>query len=521
MIYTLPDSVLASAQKSPDKVAFTDGKQTLTYSELLRRMNQLANALLEAGLQKGDRVGVYNNRGLETGIAIYAIMRAGGIYVPLDTGAPPQLTRYLLEDCGIQILISHPSQRRKLKALLSEVTPLQTLIGWTGAEGLQCSSWEQLAEKNGSFQSPFPILEMDPAYIIYTSGSTGNPKGMVHTHYSGLSYARLTADLYDIDESDRIANHAPVFFDISLLGYFTGPLVGATTLIIPDAYIALPASLSQLIEKERLTIWYSVPLALTQLLQRGVLEERDMSSLRWVLYAGEPFPPKYLRELMLQWPNARYSNIYGPAETNQCTYYNIPDPPQGDDPIPIGQVWGNTEALIFDEEGQQVAEGEVGELLIRSATLMEGYWQRPDLTQKAMYIRTNAAGFEERFYRTGDLVRIDEQGRMQFLGRKDHQIKTRGYRVELDAVEAILVAHESVAEAVVFPVPKEDDTIAIGAAVTLKETDAADEQLLRQYLQQQLPFYAVPESIRILESFPRTGSGKINRPAIKADLINV
>jgi len=520
LIYTLPHTVINSAARLPNKIAFTDGQKSLTFQELKNRMDQVANLLQKLDVKKGDRVGVYLNRGLETAIAIYGVMRAGGIYVPLDSKSPAKLTRFLIKDCGIKVLITNPSQTRNVRTVLSEQHDLETIIGLKEGTSIPNISWKKVEAESVEFKAEFQILEEDPAYIIYTSGSTGNPKGIVHSHYSGLSYARLTADLYGINENDIVGNHAPVFFDISLLGYFTAPLVGASTLIIPDAYTVLPASLGQIIEKEKLTIWYSVPLALIQLVQKGMLEDRDMSSLRWVLYAGEPFPPKYLRRLMLQWPHANYSNIYGPAETNQCTYYNIPNPPDSEDPIPIGRVWGNTEMFIVDENDEAISPGEVGELLIRSATMMKGYWQQPELTKKSLFKRINSQGFEDTFYRTGDLVREDEGGLLHFLGRKDHQIKTRGYRVELGAVEAVLVAHAEVSEAAIFSIKKEDDTVAIGAAVIVNEVSDIDEKQLIDFLKQQLPFYAIPEQISILNEFPRTGSGKINRSAIKAEIIN-
>ena len=520
MIYTLVHTVLQSAALFPNKVAFTDGTKSLTYHALRNSMNQLASQLIELGVTKGDRVGVYLNRGLETSIAIYGIMRAGAIYVPLDSKAPAALTRFLIKDCGIKVLITNASQRKNVSTLVSEPNILETIIGVSSNSSIPSISWEQVANQSVEFKADIVLLEDDPAYIIYTSGSTGSPKGIVHSHRSGLSYAQLTADLYEITQHDKIANHAPVFFDISLLGYFTSPLVGATTLIIPDAYIALPASLSALIEKQKLTIWYSVPLALSQLLQSGVLEERKIDSLRWVLYAGEAFPPKYLRALMLTWPHARFSNIYGPAETNQCTYYHLPAPPTTDEPIPIGQVWGNTEMLILDENDATTKQGEDGELLIRSVTTMMGYWNNIALTEKSMYTRIGNQGFEEKFYRTGDIVRLDEKNVLHFLGRKDNQVKIRGYRVELDSIEASLVSNPLVSEAAVFTVQKNESALALQAVVVLHEQIETSAKELLDYLKAQIPFYAIPEQISILKDFPRTGSGKINRQAIKSVLLN-
>jgi acyl-coenzyme A synthetase/AMP-(fatty) acid ligase len=218
------------------------------------------------------------------------------------------------------------------------------------------------------------------------------------------------------------------------------------------------------------------------------------------------------------WPNASFSNVYGPAEVNQCTYYHLPNAPLDDEPIPIGQVWENTEHLVLDENEKEVRENGIGELLIRSTTMMKGYWRQPELTERSLYKRTSLAGIEEIFYRTGDLVRIDSSGQLHFLGRKDHQVKIRGYRVELDSVEAFLVAHPSVSEAAVFTVRENEAQLKIEAAVILNQMSQLDGTTLINYLKEKLPLYAIPESIKIVQSFPRTGSGKIKRSTLKESL---
>ncbi len=343
-------------------------------------MNQVANVLQDCGVKKGDRVGIYLNRSIETAIAIYGILNAGAVYVPLDPKAPPTRTRFLLHDCGIKVVITNPSQKRNLKKVMEEGHDLQTLIGLKEDLAIPTISWEKVYQASEEYTRPFALVEYDLAYILYTSGSTGDPKGIMHTHASGLSYARLSADLYKLTEEDRFGNHAPIYFDISTIGYFAAPLVGASTVIAQDAYVVMPASLSQLLEKEKVTVWYSVPLALIQMLEKGLLEERNLESLRLIIYAGEAFPPKYLRRLMQQWPHARFSNSYGPTETNQCTYYNLTELPLSDDPIPIGRALKNIECIVLDEADEEVAQGEVGELLVRGVTTMKGYWQNPTLS---------------------------------------------------------------------------------------------------------------------------------------------
>jgi len=529
MTYLLSQLLDEAAARSPHKEAFRCEGESLTYRELLLRANGLAQWLVTHGVERGDRIGIYLSKSLESAIAIYGIWKAGAAYVPLDPSAPTVRTSYSLNHCGVTHLVTHRSKRRQLPVILKDSPQIKWIVGLPDSllpdnllpdnllpeAAVTCCDWADLPQSDVT--PAVTLVAQDLAYIMYTSGSTGTPKGIMHTHYSGLSYAQLVADTYGLKASDRIGNHSPLHFDISTLGFFAGPLVGATTIIIQEAYTKLPASLSQLIQDESLSVWYSVPFALTQLLLRGVLSERDLSTLRWVLFAGEPFPPKYLYVLMERLPQARFSNIYGPAEVNQCTYYHIPQLAKGaavpSDISPIGQVWGNSEARVVNEADQLVAPGEVGELLVRTATMMSGYWQCPDLTARAFY-HTQVANQSAVFYRTGDLVQQVE-GVYRFLGRKDRQIKTRGYRVELDEVEAAIVACPEVEEAATYAVPHEDGSYQVEAAVILQAGSEQGEGDIKRYVSERLPPYAVPQKVAVVAEFPRTGTGKINRLALQ------
>ena len=333
-IYLLPQCVEYHAEHSPEHEAYKYHNKSLTYKDLHLKTSQLAGMLIDAGLKKGDRVGIWMNRTLETPIAVHGIMKAGGAFVPLDPYAPLERIQFLLKDCGIRHVITHPQQLKFLKPLMEQKTSLTHIFGIQESFSIPSFSWDEIGQAPTNKLLPHQILENDLAYIIYTSGSTGAPKGIMHTHYSGLSYAKLSANLYDIQAIDRVASHAQLHFDMSTFAFLSSPFAGASTVILPEAHTKMPASLSQLMEKERVSIWYSVPLALTQLLHKGVLENRNLKSLRWILYGGEPFPTKPLRALMELWPQARFSNVYGPAEVNQCTYYNIPELPDENQPIP-------------------------------------------------------------------------------------------------------------------------------------------------------------------------------------------
>ncbi|MEZ5325652.1 MAG: amino acid adenylation domain-containing protein [Verrucomicrobiales bacterium] len=517
--FLLSQAVDQSADRLSDHPAFECEGDILVYQDLARRSNQLAHALMEQGVRRGDRVGIWRNKGLDTAIAIFGILKTGAAYVPIDPMAPVERVAFILRDADIKCLISGNPHRGKLLELLRLECPVECVVGADDLDGrTRCLSWAAV----DGYQEGNPgvrMTEMDLAYIMYTSGSTGTPKGLMHTHGSGLAYARLSARTFGVTNSDRLGNHAPLHFDISTFEYFVAPLCGATTVIVTEETALFPAAVADLIEESRLTFWYSVPLALIRMLEAGVIDGRDMGALRWVKFGGEPFPPKHLRRLMELWPHARFSNIYGPAEVNQCTYFHVPAAYDFSMPVPIGAPWENTDIAIVDENDNPVPPGSQGELLVRSPTMMLGYWNRPDLNARAFYDREPVNGLRQRYYRTGDIVRTDDGGLLHFVGRKDRQIKMRGFRLELDEVENVLAASPGVSEAAVVALRAADGTVnRLAAAILLGEQSVSSAQALeaiRSFAVRRLPGYSLPEQIEILAEFPRTGTGKCDRKRIE------
>ena len=496
------------AQRDPGHEAMRCRELSLSYGELSDRSSRLAATLMQAGAQRMDRIGIFLPKSLETAVAVYGILKAGCAYVPLDPTAPPERTEAVIRDCGIRQVITQPDRVARLPAGV-----LQHIVGAddAGETGAEAIPWTEVLRMETS--TPAPASEQDLAYVMMTSGSTGRPKGLMHTHASGLAYVRLSAATYDVRSEDRLANHSPLHFDMSTFEYLTGPNRGAATVIVPEEVMMFPRSAASLIERERLSFWYSVPLALIQLLEHGDLDSVDASSLRWILFGGEPFAPKHLRRLMQQWPRARFSNVYGPAEVNQCTYYHLPEPPAQDTPIPLGQIWDESHGLVLDEEDRSVVPGASGELLVSSPTMMEGYWNRPDLNDVSFYSHERTPGFPERYYRTGDLVLVGEDGILTYIGRKDRQVKVRGYRVELDEIEAALSQHPAVVEAAVVAIPGDDGARHIWAVAIPKEGGETSNDILA-FVAQKLSPYAVPESLQLASTLPRTTSGKIDRNAV-------
>lgn len=515
--FRLPHLLDEAAEHYPGRQALSFSGQSLTYEELARRSASLSQLLTQQGVKQGDRVGIYMEKSLDTVVAIYGIMKAGAAYVPIDPLAPVSRLAFIIYDCGIRHLISSETKLKQLQEAFDKNVALESIIG-IGANHLPVRSitWEEV------YQTPIPEkaessgTELDLAYILYTSGSTGEPKGVMHTHRSALSFAQWAVTTLALSSADRVSNHAPYHFDLTILDLFSSCAAAAAVVIIPEDVARIPASLAALISEEKLTVWYSVPFALMQMLQRGRLESRDLSSLRSVVFAGEPFPPKHLRQLMqlLSW--ASFFNLYGPTETNVCTYYEVPPLPANDDrPLPIGYACANTELLVVDAEDRMVAPGEVGELLVRGASTMAGYWNRPERTEQAFYRRETRPPFQEIYYRTGDLVQLGAQGEHHFLGRKDRQVKVRGFRIELDEIEVALLAHHEVEEAAVYLLPDGDGTNQIEAAVVPKPGVDLIARQLSGYLAERLPPQALPARIMTIDKFPRTSTGKIDRRALQ------
>ena len=507
---------------SPDAIAYECLEETQTYLQLEHQANQLSHWLMEQGIKKGDRVGIYFDKSIYTGSAIYGILKAGAAYVPLDPSAPVNRLLDIITDCEIRVIISADNKLKKILQVCQQLTFQLSVVGLSEQDySFESVSWEDIKKEYPTQRPRVKIIESDLAYIIYTSGSTGKPKGIMHTHHSCLSYARWAASEYGLVSTDKLGNHSPLHFDISIFDLFAAVVKGATTIVIPEEYTRFPASYSELIQSSRMTVLFTVPFALIQLLLRGVLEERDLSQLRWIIFGGEPFVIKHLYSLMNTLPHVRFDNMYGPAEVNGCTHYLVENLTADAKSIPIGHVSQIAEAMILDDNDQPLSTAGSGELLIRTPSMMQGYWRRESLNQAAFFDVQVTDCYTHRYYRTGDLVTVEADGTLWFLGRKDRQVKVRGYRVELDEIEATLAQYDGIEESAAFVVKADNEPLAIHLAYTLnKEDKQVSRELVGKYLKARLPSYALPAVITQRESFPRTTSDKINRTVLSQEAID-
>ena len=553
--FSLTTLVAEAAAVHGDAIAATCDDAELTWDQLDRRTGQLAAALVGHDVTAGDRVGIYVHKSLESLVAVHGILRAGAAYVPIDPMATAETMASIIIDCGISTVVTHELRRNGMaRVLASDLLnngAIETAIGLDQPiedhPSVTVVSWDEVSDHDP--MAPAHRLGDDLAYVMYTSGSTGAPKGISHTHRSGLSYATMSAELYELGPHDRVGNFSPLHFDMSTFEILAGVSAGARVVLVPEPYLRFPASLSAYIADQGCTTLYTVPSLFQQLLARGGLGDHDLSAVRWVLPAGEVFPPEPLKELIALMPHARFSNVYGPAEVNQCTYYHFTKAPPKDQPLPIGYPCGDAEMAIVDSDDNPVTGTEQGQLLVRTATMMSGYWNRPDLDEKGILYVDGPDGQRQRWYRTGDIVsRRDPSPKSQgpspkfpepsaklpepsarfavaredcllYHGRKDNQIKIRGNRIELEMVEAAVGSLNGIEQAVVgVRLDGGGDSQLIVRYIPAEPQASDAASAWRQRLASQLPGYALPAAFEPVEDFPLTASGKIDRRTVRADI---
>jgi amino acid adenylation domain-containing protein len=524
MTPALSDLLLQAADAHPDRPAVWSSAGELTYADLRDSSLRLARALVEHGIEPGDRVVIALAKDVALPIAIFGTLLAGGAYVPIDFLTPPARAHAIAADAEAVAMVC--GQRTMQAMLLGDAYPAQDgpagnspALHWLGRgwfdperpPGRQPVS-QSLGrlQQRGHWRSPVKAPASALAYILYTSGSTGRPKGVAHTNASALAFVRWAVDAVGLTENDVVSQHASPSFDLSVFDFFGAAMAAARLALVPASTFGRVASLCRFIRATGVTVWYSVPSALLRASGAESLAVLQGSALRQVIFAGEEIPVGPLRFLWHNLPpSCRVANWYGPTETNVCTFHDVSalDVDRGD-PIPIGQPCPYASASLAAADGAVISDAAAGELLVASDTLMSGYWKLPDATSRVF--STGPGG--RVYYATGDLVSRDARG-LTFRGRVDRLLKVRGHRVQPEEVEHVLEQRAEIDEAAVVK-HRRGDVDVLAAVVRLADGGALEPDAVIGHCCRLLPTYMVPDVILPVAEVPRGPRGKADYRAV-------
>lgn len=478
------DSLLHRQRQTPDCSAFVEADRQLGYHDLFLRAERLGALLALSGVTYGERVGIAQPRGIDAASAIYATLFCGAIYVPLDPIHPASRLASIVKDAACRAIVGRGGRPEWC----------QGGVVWIDLDDVKLVA---TSDKGGPDVVYRPSHE-DIAAILYTSGSTGKPKGVSISFRAIDAFVRWATRQFALDESDRIASLAPFFFDLSLFDLFAAMQCGATTLFMPAALTLAPNRLVQWLEAQQITTWYTVPSLLGFLALKGGLEPGRLPRLRRILFAGEVFPLPGLRRLAAALPHVELANLFGPTETNVCSWWPVDRARLHElSALPIGGAACEAD-LAIDESG---------ELLARGPCLMSGYWLGGTIPQRLE---------PDGWYRTGDLVSRNDRGELLYHGRKDRMIKSAGYRVEPAEIEAALEAFPGVHRAVAFGMPDAVSGQRIVAAVIVD--GEPEPSALFAFLKSRLAPYMIPARIRRVDELPLLTNGKTDLVALEQTL---
>jgi amino acid adenylation domain-containing protein len=512
---TLQAYFAASARREAGRTAVVEpGAGSLSYAQLDELSDHVRDRLVAWGVKPGDRVGLCLRKSVNSVAVILGALKAGAAYVPVDAGAPAARCAYILKNCEVRALFVDEAIEAALSTELAALggAPKRAVV--TRAAGAGAGLREALgALGKAAPASTVAGVPSDLAYILYTSGSTGKPKGVMLSQENATSFVDWCSEVFEPVPEDRFSSHAPLHFDLSILDLHVCFKHGATLVLVGEDIGKDAPRLAQLIAEQRISIWYSAPSILALLAQFGHLGRHDYGALKQVLFAGEVFAVKHLRALCEQWPGKRYFNLYGPTETNVCTFHEVlpPVPPERTTPYPIGKVCSHLRARVLDEQGHDLPHGAEGELCIAGRGVMQGYWSLAEQTAQAFHVDAHS----ERWYRTGDIVTEADDGVYTYRGRRDRMVKRRGYRIELGEIEAGLYRHASIKEAAAIAVPDLDGGVSIVAFLSWHGDKRPSLIEIKRFCAENLPLTMIPDRFSWHESLPKTSTDKIDYQRLK------
>ncbi|WP_067995270.1 AMP-binding protein [Nocardia pseudobrasiliensis] len=503
----LDELITDRARECPDRIAVVDSTRSLTYSELDREIDECAVAFARVGIGPGTRVGLISTKNIATVTAIYALLRRRAVVAPIDPAEPPERIQRMARSGLLATLIFDARAKKTVVAAAERLTPDRI------PEQPQ-QVWPSLfaAPTVPEFDGPIPGGEQlrDVGYILFTSGSTGWPKGVALTHENVLHFARWAAHRLGVRADDVVGSQASLGFDLTTFDLFSTALAGATVSLLPDFLRSFPRDVLDWLRRDRVSILYAAPSLYVRLLERAGLDGEQADRLRVLAYAGEPFPARALYRLRTAFASAQIWNLFGPTETNVCAAYRIPAGWTAEDPVPIGKPIDGTWIEVIDDAGHPSS---TGQLAVSGPSVFPGYLADGRFRDPTVFIECRD-GITRRCYPTGDHGGFDADGNLYFTGRRDHQIKRRGVRIDLADIEAAVADFPAVdACAAVFLDTADGGHITLFVGGRGLEPPAVDSVIAAV-----LPPRSAPDDVVILDELPRNIRGKIDRQQLTASI---
>lgn len=502
---TIHGLIEAQTRQRPDAIALecTKGsvRTTLTYAELDRRANRVAHWLVKAGAQRDDRIAICVDRSVDTAVAILGVLKSGAAYLPIDPLYPDDRIEYTVKDAGAKILIAESGTIERLSALSLgvQVEDLAALM----------TESPNVSDQEAPRVSSSPD---DMAYVIYTSGSTGRPKGVMVEHRNVTRLLVNSRSLFDFNERDVWTVFHSFAFDFSVWELYGALVFGGRAVIVPRLVAQSPADFLALLESSGTTILNQVPSAFYGLMDLAVAQ-RPKLRVRYIIFGGEALKPALLRPWRTAWPETRLINMFGITETTvHVTYKEIGDVEISAGVSNIGRPIPTLTMYVLDDRLQPVPVGVTGEICVGGLGVARGYLNRPELSAERFV--KDPFGRGARLYRSGDLGRLMATGEVEYLGRRDHQVKLRGHRIELGEIESVLVQHAEVSEAVAMVREDTPGDQRLVAYIVASAFPPPEIGALRDWLRQSLPEVMVPAAFMFMDRLPLTGNGKVDRKAL-------